>query len=272
MKGKEVRIESGRNALIPATVFEANGKGGLLIMAHSFKSERSEDGRFSALAEILSDSGWYCIAPDFAGGGESDEQLSAFSLSSGCNDLEACYNYMLASYPIDQSRLALLGYSLGGRIISLFYGRHPEFGTLIFWASCNRPYSADEQFLQQNFSELLKQCDENGYCRFYDIYNDQYDQLSSQFIHQLLELDALKPLESFRGRALIIQGEKDQTIEPENARLIYEHLNGAAERKLHWMPFSDHGFGIFDGRMQDSSEIVSITASFLEANAGRFVE
>ncbi|MBQ1826954.1 MAG: hypothetical protein II126_03185, partial [Erysipelotrichaceae bacterium] len=169
-----------------------------------------------------------------------DEQLSAFSLSSGCDDLDACYNYMLANYPIDGNRLALLGYSLGGRIISLFYSRHPEFSSLIFWAACNRPYSADEQFLQQNFGTLLEQCDENGFCRFHDIYKDTDDLLSSQLIHELLELDVLKSLEAFRGRALIIQGERDQTIEPENAKLIYDHLNAAAERKLYWMPLSDH--------------------------------
>ncbi len=271
-KGKEVIIESRRNTRIPATVFETQGSGGLLIMAHSFKSERSEDGRFFDLAEILAQSGWYCIMMDFAGCGESDEQLLSFSLSSACDDLEACYGYMLEHYPIDESRLALLGYSLGGRIISLFYSRHPEFSSLIFWAACNRSYSIGEQFLQQSFSVLLEQCDENGFCRFHDIYKDQHDLLSAEFIHELLELDVLKPLEAFRGRALIIQGERDQTIEPENARLIYDHLREAGERKLHWMPLSDHGFGIFDGRKQDSAEIVSITAGFLGAKTEQFIE
>ncbi|MBR0136885.1 MAG: alpha/beta hydrolase [Erysipelotrichaceae bacterium] len=265
---KEIRIRSARNTAIPVTVFETKGKGGLVLMAHSFKSDRFEDGRFTELGEILAETGFYSIMCDFPGSGESQEELISLSLTNACDDLQSCYEYMCSNYEIDENKLCLLGYSLGGRIISLFSEKHPEFKDLIFWAACNRNYSINDSFIDQSFEELLKQCEAKGYCRFHDIYKNEDDLLSPKFIKELLELDALKALETFAGRALIIQGGKDQTIEPENAKWIYDHLVNAKERNIHWMEEADHGFGIFDGRASDSAEIVSITSGFLSSNNG----
>ena len=260
---KEILIPSKRGTDIPVSVYEGNGKGPLLLMAHSFRSQKEEDGRYSYIGEKLSAQGFLCIAPDFAGNGSSKEAFVNYSLSSCIDDLESCYAYAKKNYEFDEDRRYLLGYSIGGRIISLFLERHPEFSKLVFWASLLETMHEDDKFLEQDLSQLRKQCDEIGYCDFYDIFEKETIQMSKQLIDDLLYEDALSPLNDFKGEALIVQGEKDITIDPQNGKIIASALYNAKEKKLVFMKDADHGFGLWDGRKQDNERLLEETIRFL---------
>ena len=262
---KTVRITSKRNSEIVADIYEGNGnRNGLLIMAHSFKSERSEDGRFSFLANDLTDCNITTIAMDFPGNGESSETMKEYCLDNCLDDMESCYQYIKDNYDIDESRLGLLGYSMGGRLISLFLKKHPEFSTLIFWAACNRNYSENDVFLEQPFHKLKEEADQKGYCIFHDIFSNCDDVMSKQFVDNMLEYDALKPLHDFKGNALIIQGEKDITIEVENGRWIFDALRSCENKELYFMHEADHGFGLWDGRKADNERLLSLSSVYLK--------
>jgi esterase/lipase len=263
MKTETVSILSQRGTLIPADIVSSESKGGLLILAHGFKAERTEDGRFTAVAEQMAEEGFHSIRMDFPGCGDSKEAFSEYSLGRCLDDMESCYRYMEEHYPLD-GRLYLLGYSMGGRLISLFLKKHPETRKMVFWAACNQPFTLDDCFLEQSFRTLKEQCDREGSCDFYDIFTEETGKMSSAFVNEMLERDALGPLESFAGDALIIQGKHDQTIEIENAQWIYDHLKNSSSRKLYYIHDADHGFGLWDGRPQDSEELVRTTVSFLK--------
>ncbi|MBQ6559759.1 MAG: alpha/beta fold hydrolase [Erysipelotrichaceae bacterium] len=262
MRTETIFIPSKRGTLIPADIAAAESKGGLLILAHGFKAERKEDERFTAVAEQMAEQGFHAISMDFPGCGESEEPFIAYSLDHCLDDLESCFLYMKEHYETDE-RLYLLGYSMGGRLISLFLRKHPEAKKLVFWAACNRSFDLDDLFLEQSFRILKEQCDREGSCDFYDIYTQETDRMSSAFVNNMLEYDALSPLEHFKGDALIIQGDQDRTIEVENAQWIYDHLKEASYKELHCIQGADHGFGLWDGRTQDSEELVRTTVSFL---------
>ena len=263
MVTETVSILSQRGTSIPADIVSADGQGGLLMLAHGFKAERTEDGRFTAVAQEMAKEGFHSIQMDFPGCGNSKEPFLAYSLKHCLEDMESCYAYMKEHYPLN-GHLYLLGYSMGGRLISLFLKKHPEVQKLVFWAACNRAFGLDDFFLEQSFRKLKEQCDREGSCDFYDIFIQETDKMSSTFVNDMLEMDALSPLESFTGDALIIQGDHDRTIEIENAQWIYGHLKNASCRKLHYIHDADHGFGIWDGRTQDSEELVQTTISFLK--------
>lgn len=260
----EIKVRSKRDTGIPVSIFESDHGNGLLLMAHSFKSDRSENKRFDEVAENLRRYGYHTVSFDFPGNGESEEDFLNYSLRNCLDDMESVYEYMKNHYSLDRKKLALLGYSMGGRLISLFYGRHPEFNELVFWAACNQDYGLEDRFLEQDLSELKKQCDEKGYCDFYDIFEESYSKMSAQFVYDMISLDALSPLDDFKGRALIVQGKKDTTIDIDNAQMIYDHLSKANERSLLMIPGADHGFGLWDDRPQDSEVLVSETVSFLK--------
>ncbi|MBR4462779.1 MAG: alpha/beta fold hydrolase [Erysipelotrichaceae bacterium] len=263
MKKETVSILSQRGTLIPADIVSVEGKGGLLILAHGFKAERTEDGRFTFVAEQMAEHGFHSIRMDFPACGDSKEPFIAYSLDHCLEDMESCFLHMKERYEIDD-RLYLLGYSMGGRLISLFLRKHPEIKKLVFWAACNRSFDLDDLFLGQSFRTLKEQCDREGSCDFYDIYTQETDRMSAEFVSNMLEEDALGPLESFKGDALILQGDHDQTIEVGNAQWIYDHLKQASGRNLHYIHGADHGFGLWDGRTQDSEELIKTTVSFLK--------
>ena len=116
---KEIFIDSKRGSKIPVSLYEGDGSKGILLMAHSFRSEKEEDGRYVWLGEKLSQVGFICMAPDFPGNGKSEEPFQNYSLTSCLEDLECCYAYLKKEYVFDPEKAALLGYSMGGRIISL---------------------------------------------------------------------------------------------------------------------------------------------------------
>ncbi len=258
----EISIRSKRDTDIPASVYEGNGSG-LLLLAHSFKSDRFENGRFDAVAERMRRCGWNVVSLDFPGNGESREPFLDYTLKNCLDDMESAYSYMKEQYPVDENKVALLGYSMGGRLISLFLDSHPEINELVFWAACVQPYSMNDRFLEQELSKLKKDCKGKGYCDFHDIYEDVHERMSETLIDDLTGRNALKPLESFEGRALIIQGDKDATIDIKNADLIFDHLKRAKQRKLFWMEGADHGFGLWDSRAEDSERLVETTCAFL---------
>ena len=256
-------IRSSRGKPLSVSVCDPDGEGPLAILVHGFKSDRSEDGRYDELAVRLAQKGCHVIMMDLPGCGQSEETLMDFTISNCLDDVESCLNYILEKYPIRKDRFFLVGYSLGGRIISLFLNRHPEVSALVFWAGCNQPFTENDQFLQQDIGMLRKQGRERGYYDFYDIFTGQTDQFPVKFIDEMIELDALAPLRQFSGRALVIQGDRDTTIDQDNARMIYDSLTNARERKLEIIEGADHLFGLYDGRKQDSETVISLTAEFL---------
>ena len=53
---------------------------------------------------------------DFPGCGDSTEPFTANTLTNMKSDSNASLAYLLANYPIDETKLGILGYSMGGRL------------------------------------------------------------------------------------------------------------------------------------------------------------
>ena len=121
---KDISIKSFDGEEITASIFVPAEIKGLFIMAHSFKSDRREDGRFTECGRRLAGRGIAAIAPDF-------RKVERLSIENAEKDLEACYEYMMTNFSIPSDLLAILGYSLGGRIAALFVKRNPEFNKII---------------------------------------------------------------------------------------------------------------------------------------------
>ena len=77
---KDIFVPSKRDTFIPATVYCRDDAKGLLLQTHSFKSDRKEDGRYTAIAKAAYDTGLNVISMDFPGNGESKEDFISYSL------------------------------------------------------------------------------------------------------------------------------------------------------------------------------------------------
>jgi pimeloyl-ACP methyl ester carboxylesterase len=105
-----VTFRNARGLQLVGDLTEAGG-GAIVVMAHGFASERRSRGRFPAIAAALAAGGYASLAFDFAGCGESNDDV--LTLGHQIDDLQAAMAYAGSlGYP----RLALHGHSLGGRV------------------------------------------------------------------------------------------------------------------------------------------------------------
>ncbi|MGD0996906.1 MAG: alpha/beta fold hydrolase, partial [Thermoleophilia bacterium] len=91
--------------------FTPAGDRAIVVMAHGFASDRGSRGRFPAIAAALATAGHASLAFDFAGCGESDDDV--LTLDHQIDDLHAAIAH---AHSLGYERLALHGHSLGGRV------------------------------------------------------------------------------------------------------------------------------------------------------------
>ena len=260
---QEIYLKSDRGTEIHTYINSADQKSGLLVFAHSFKGEANEDGRFEKLAKLLESIYVSSIRMEFPGSINSLEDDSTYSLSNCLADMEVCASYMLDNYDIDTEHLALLGYSMGGRLVSLFNMKHPEFKTMVLWAPCCKIFELSDSFLEQPLVSLKKQADEKGYIDFYDIYNDKNTVFPKEFVADLLD-GRIEEFIKFNGNILIIHGDKDTTVPLEESKKLYDSLQNCEDKKLKIIKGADHGFGLWDQRIEDSEELIMSSFGYLK--------
>ncbi|MBQ6335561.1 MAG: alpha/beta fold hydrolase [Erysipelotrichaceae bacterium] len=257
----QLKIRSKRGTLINAFGMHADSDKGFVLFAHSFKGESDEDGRYEELAQRLSKAGIGSLRMDFPGSINSEESDREYSIRNCLDDLESCYEYALKEYRISDRELGLIGYSMGGRIVSLFALDHPEFKKILLWAPCNHVFKADECFLEQDLSKLKLQADKEGYCDFFDIFSETTTVFPKRFIDDLLD-ERVDDFHNYEGKVLIIHGDKDITVKLKESVELYEKLDHTNDKELFIIEGADHGFGLWDGRQQDNDLLIKKSCEF----------
>ena len=86
------------------------------------------------VAEALAKEGIASIRMDFPGCGDSTEPFTNNNLTNMLADLQAGREYAVANAAIDPERIGLLGYSMGGRLVSLLSEIDPTYKAMTVWA------------------------------------------------------------------------------------------------------------------------------------------
>lgn len=267
MKLINTTIKSIRNTDIPVSIVDAEvDNAGLVIFAHGFKADRHEGGRFTRLANMLSKIGISSIRLGFPGCDESKEEFYYYTLTNCLNDLQTCYDYMKTNYSINENKMGLVGYSMGGRLVSLFIKNHPEFKVIGLWApACLNDFINDD-FLGCNVTQMKKQAKEKGYIDFNNIFDNTILKMNVELIHDMENLHPNDGLNSFEGRAIIIHGDKDSTVKPFVSSEVYKQLINAKDKKLVVIKDADHGFGLWDKHPEQSIQLIEETYNYFEEN------
>src|SRR3954464_4188743 len=87
-----------------------------VILCHGYAGHRRRRNRFPLIAEALSLAGYNCLAFDFSGCGESDDDL--LTIDGEVDDLRSAIAYVQS---LGLHRIALYGSSLGSLICLLNY-------------------------------------------------------------------------------------------------------------------------------------------------------
>ncbi len=264
MKITNLILTSKRNTDLYCTeVLPDKPNGALCVFVHGFCADRTEGGRFVEVAKLLAEHGVSSIMMGQSGCDESKEPFENYCLKNSFADIRTCIDYMFDHYFIDEEQLFMVGYSMGGRLTSLYVTKEdPRFQTIALWAAAINDEEELKVFLyDENGRSLKKEAMDKGYADYLNAFDGRILHLSREF-YEGMELSPVSAMKEYQGNVIIVHGEADDTVPPFTAKRTYESLTTKKDKELVMIPCANHGFGLWNNRMGQSDILVGKTAEF----------
>ena len=210
----------------------------VLVMAHGFRGSMEGGGRAALLADQIGESICSVVRFNFSW---------CTMLSNQVAELKCVLDYVRET--LQPEKLFLLGRSFGGAtcIIAACSGEDYRPDGMVLWSAPNSLRKTFEQVLgEQAFQDALHgkmivMDDERG-----------HDEIPPAFVRDLLQYDLPVLLRRWqRGPLLIIHGEKDCTVTPDQAKDNFDLAGG--DKQLHYMERDNHHL---DLRCREAGELV----------------
>jgi uncharacterized protein len=128
------------------------GRDRLVILSHGLEGN-AEQGYVRGMAAALNAAGWDALAWNFRGCGDDPNRLVRLYHSGATEDLKPVIERAAASY----SRIALIGFSLGGNLTLKYLGEAPPHPAVVAGVAISAPVdlAASAQMLDQRWSNRL---------------------------------------------------------------------------------------------------------------------
>ena len=217
----------------------------VLVMAHGFRGSMEGGGRAAKLAEEISETTCSVVRFNFSW---------CTSLSNQVLELKCVLDYVRET--MQPEKLFLLGRSFGGAtcIVTACSGEEYRPDGMVLWSA---PNSLKKTFIQvlgeEQYANTLKGepvllADERG-----------RDEIPAAFVTDLLKYNIGALLKRWKnGSLLIIHGEKDSIVSPDQAKENYDLAGG--DKQLHYMEGDNHHL---DLRYKEAGDLVK---TWLEEN------
>ncbi|MDD4599929.1 2-succinyl-6-hydroxy-2,4-cyclohexadiene-1-carboxylate synthase [bioreactor metagenome] len=208
----------------------------VVVICHGFISSKTGQHRmFVKAARELCQGGFAVLRFDFSGCGDSTGEYKDISVPRQVEETRRVIDFV-AQYPaIDDSRIVLLGHSLGGAVATVSAAHDNRVNKLILLSPVAEPFKDIVGIVGK---ELYDQCHKDG------VVNFQGFELGAQFFSSLIGLQPLSQAEYFGGDVLIVHGSGDVEIPLNNARL-YQNVykwRGRSHCKLQVVKGADHTY------------------------------
>lgn len=262
-----VRIETVRGTLAPATVALPRGDGPfpLVVLAHGYGGERNQGSGFIALAEALAKRGVASLRIDFPGSGDSAEDSAANSLSAMKADVRAAIAYAIARYPVDETRVGVLGYSLGGRLALELMAEEPD----LFSAAALLAPAADTEDLKGILGgperwaliEAEANAAPEGYAAV-RLDDTRTLHLSTKWFSDLAAYPGASSAERagacWDGAALVLYSPYDDVISP----AVSQYTANCLGAETYLARGDGHGFGFYGGNARTLQGVCKTVSAF----------
>jgi fermentation-respiration switch protein FrsA (DUF1100 family) len=215
-----------------------------LIVCHGIpaKGKNPDDRGYPSLAESFCWRGFEVLIFNFRGAGWSEGN---FDILGWTRDLEGGLDYLLHRPEVDPTRIFLLGFS-GGAAVSIYVtARRTEISALV---SCASPAEFQDLLTGQGRIDFLSYCRNVGIIKDLKFPVSLDDWMDGFRIVQPLDWVERIPPRPF----LIIHGMKDDIVEVNQARNLYDKVRGKAE--LFLLAEAGHRLRMEEGAMQKAME------------------
>lgn len=194
---------------------------GTIIYCHGFTGDKTSSNRMGVkLARALAKENYIVVRFDFIGSGESEGDFETDTTFSGwLSDLKTILSWVRSRKEVDKERLALIGHSLGGSLVT--YIASIEEGLKCVCALA--PVSKLEENFNESIlgNELWSRSVKGETIR--DFYGKKFS-LRPIFVKDLLQYDLLSQAQNIHNDFFILHGKKDQTVPFENSCELFEGI------------------------------------------------
>ena len=256
-----------RDTRVPATLVVPSQRSGaipLVVLIHGHGGSREEAGSFTRVANRLATAGIASVRMDFPGCGDSTEPFYRNNLTNMLADVRAAQAYAQAHVVIDPERIALVGYSMGGRLAALA-STTDDYRAIVMWAPAVENGATDVVDMlggDEQYAQMRATAEAKGFVDF-ETFWGQAQQLGLQWFEDMERSMPLDAIAAFRGDLLLIHGGEDRVVLPAVSELAVAAAGEANSVSLTIIDAADHGFGLFDGRDAIASQLVDDTVDFL---------
>lgn len=259
-----------RGVMVPATIVApANNRGKavpLVVIAHGHGGSREEGGSFPRVAADLAALGIASIRMDFPGCGDSTESFAENNLSNMLLDLQAARVFAEAQIDIDETRVGLLGFSMGGRLVALLSEIDPSYQVMATWAPAAS--NGAEREIESTFGgpeayEIHKQrAQEEGSSVYTTMWGTELE-VGPEWFADLEESAPLTALAKFSGPLLVLYGDEDDSVPPSVSAAAASAATSSSEVVTVVIPTAKHGLGFYTNRPEIADQVVETTVNFL---------
>lgn len=243
----------------------------LAVLIHGHGGDRHEAGGFTRVARQLAELGIASIRMDFAGSGDSSESFRHNNLATMQADVLAAQDFALASGLVDAERIALVGFSMGGRVAALLAasGEH-DYPAMVMWAPAvlNGPAGMIEMVGGPDaWADMKREAANRGYATFTTFWG-QEQELGARWFADMESSRPLDALAEYGGALLFLHGTADDAVDPDVSRQALKAARSARDPRLQLIEGADHGFGLFSDPDPYSDVLVAATVNFLQQQIG----
>ena len=258
-----------RGVSAPATLVvpDRDGPVPLVVMAHGHGGSRQEGGGYEQMAEAFATLGIASIRIDFPGCGDSDEPFTENNLSNMMKDMQAARDFAVATGRIDTERVGLLGYSMGGRVVSLLSAEDRSYRTMALWTPAVSP-GAEREWSSlggpDTYAALRAKAHATGIATYTTRWGSELS-LGPRWFTDLENSEPLVAVSRFEGPLLVLYGDRDDVVVPDVSESAIRAAASSSRVVRHIVEDADHGLGFYDNRAPIAAEVVETTAEFFAA-------
>ena len=208
----------------------------VVILCHGYAGHRRRRNRFPQIAEALATAGYNCLAFDFSGCGESDDDV--LTIPGEVDDLHGAITY---AESLGMKRIALYGNSLGSLICLLNYS--VAIDTMILVGGVTGPMQYD--WSQYYSPQQLQEIDSTGRLTLYPDEGPRKKVIvAKETLDYFAQIDPKRLLAPVQCPLLIIHGDADweERALLENSRRAVEHDWLPPRSHVEVIPGALHGF------------------------------
>lgn len=222
-----------------------------VILFHGFTGTKLESHRLLLkISRKLERLGYACFRFDFLGSGESDGDFEDMTVSKEISEANSILDFVRNDPRIDESRVSVIGFSMGGLVASVLAGDRPDdIHKLLLMSPAGNMYDLIQHSMQTSNIDYEKAT----------TYDHGGNLVGVEFVKDLKSIDVFERAKHFFKDVLLIHGIQDDVVPYEVSNRYQQECYGS-KATIHFIDGANHTFDKFAWEL----EVIDTIESFFK--------